>query len=501
MSLLHLVWTTFRRQRARYWFIGLSVFYVFYCHSRGMPLLSSNLPEYTGEYDVGTIDLEVPINPPRRIGDVIYKKTGRPAFEVDTVLFSLFYPAAKGETSQKEKHLWVPKPIGLHAEGYAKFAHADNWVVRKLIGLGLWSLAGGTEVPAMVDVKMHGTVQSSKEYHGQDEQPDDDYGLPKFPVIVFSHGQASSRTSYTQYCAELASRGFVVAALEHRDGSGPGTILLRNRTMKQLLHFGASELQPSPDVPKLKMLQLDMRQAEVEECVNVLRRINAGEGLDIFQHNPRHEGQVLPEWRNRLDLRRIVVGGHSYGATLALQALKGAPSHALPFVGGLILDPGKSSGPLNHDIDVPVVVVHSQSWSSKMSIFHGRPHFEVVKGLVESITADRKKLAWFLTAKGTTHPSVTDAPLIQPFLLSWTTGATIDVKEGVHQYVQVSHDFMKYLEDGHRRGVLKEEVSHPTYNEQTREIANQDIAKFWQVHVAPTTFCPYPGLCGIEEDK
>nr|OQO28278.1 hypothetical protein B0A51_04368 [Rachicladosporium sp. CCFEE 5018] len=119
-----------------------------------------------------------------------------------------------------------------------------------------------------------------------------------------------------------------------------------------------------------------------------------------------------------------------------------------------------------------------------MSIFHGRPHFEVVKGLVESITADRKKLAWFLTAKGTTHPSVTDAPLIQPFLLSWTTGATIDVKEGVHQ-----------------RGVLKEEVSHPTYNEQMRDISNKDIAKFWQVHVAPTTFCPYPGLCGIEEDK
>ena len=37
-----------------------------------------------------------------------------------------------------------------------------------------------------------------------------------FPVIVFSHGLAAMRTIYCGICSDLASQGFVVAAVEHR---------------------------------------------------------------------------------------------------------------------------------------------------------------------------------------------------------------------------------------------------------------------------------------------
>jgi platelet-activating factor acetylhydrolase len=194
----------------------------------------------------------------------------------------------------------------------------------------------------------------------------------------------------------------------------------------------------------------------------------------------------------------MIVAGHSYGATLALQALKGAPSKALPFVGGVILDPGKQSGPLNDEIDVPIVIVHSQSWSAKHSIFQGRPHFSVVKDLVEKVLNEKKKYAWFVTAKSTSHPSVTDAPLIEPFLLAWTTGSTIDAREGVLQYVKITDQFMAYLDNGHRRSILKEEVTHPEYDESSREF-NGKIAKYWQIHVAPSAACPAPGYCGLED--
>lgn len=41
----------------------------------------------------------------------------------------------------------------------------------------------------------------------------------KFPVIVFSHGLGTSFFTYSGVCCDLASHGFVVAALEHKDGS------------------------------------------------------------------------------------------------------------------------------------------------------------------------------------------------------------------------------------------------------------------------------------------
>ncbi|KAI9035967.1 fungal specific transcription factor domain-containing protein [Aspergillus affinis] len=115
-----------------------------------------------------------------------------------------------------------------------------------------------------------------------------------------------------------------------------------------------------------------------------------------------------------------------------------------------------------------VFFIHSDSWSRKVTIFTGRLHFDVVKELVEGII-QRGKDAWFMTSVGTSHPSVTDAPLIEPLLLSWTTGATIDVKEGVQQYVQTSLEFLKFLQDNHKRGILQEPVSHPEYDQNIRD--------------------------------
>lgn len=482
------------------------LFYVLYCLAFGMPLLSSLLPEYSGPYSVGTVDIEAPCEK-RRVSEAVFKDTGKPAFELNTVLFSLYYPSVEHWRFSRANHPWVEN-IPQHAEGYARFAGINNRVTNNIFSFALWSLVGSTTVPANVDWPLHGTARSYTDYEG--EQPVDNYGLPQFPVIVFSHGQASSRTSYTQWCGELASRGYIVAAIEHRDGSGPGSMVnFEDGLSEDVFHITQSQLDPRPDTPEFKIMQLGMRQAEVEETVRVLRLLNDGLGAEVHKLNAREEGADLSEWKDRLNMDRIVMAGHSYGATLALQALKGAPSEKLPFVGGIILDPGKQSGPLNHDVQVPIVIIHSQSWSAKHSMFHGRPHFEVVKELVENVNRKEPNKAphygWFLTAKGTTHPTVTDAPLIEPLLLSWTTGSTIDAREGVLQYVKVSEEFMEYLEDGHRRGILGEDVTHPTYNEDIRDDKRKEemavnISKYWQIHVSPTTFCPYPGLCGVEQE-
>ncbi|KAI4839647.1 PAF acetylhydrolase [Aureobasidium sp. EXF-8845] len=257
---------------------------------------------------------------------------------------------------------------------------------------------------------------------------------------------------------------------------------------RTLYHFGLNDLDggESFDTPELKQAQLDFRQFEIEETVRVLRAINDGSGAAIFEMNPRKEGEHLGSWEGQLDMNNVTIAGHSYGATGALQALKGGPCPERPFHGGIMLDPGKSSGPLNHDVDVPILIIHSNSWSRKSSIFFGQPHFQVVKDIVQGVNK-RGKAAWFMTSLGTSHPSVTDAPLIEPTLLSWTTGSSINVLDGVGVYVNVTEEFMLYQKTQRRTGLLALDATHSQYDSTdngTQEMP-EAYQRFWQIHVAP----------------
>lgn len=407
--------------------------------------------------------------------------------QLETVLFSLFYPAKKGVKSKLAKHLWISKPLANTAEGYLRFGKVNNFILNGITSLVLWALVGGIAIPAQVDVPI--LTETNMNTKGEDGY---EVTKPPYPVIVFSHGMASSRTDYIQYCSELASRGIIVAAIEHRDGSSPGSVIVnRDETIKSIWPMSTSQLRNPEDTSiesdDFKKYQLGFRQAEIEETVRVLRSLNKGDGEAISGGNRRKEGRALAGFAGLLDFEKIIMAGHSYGATGALQALLRAPSPTLPFAGGIALDPGKSSGPLNSNITVPLLIIHSNSWSRSHSLFYGRPHFDVVKEIAQGVIA-KGIPAWFLTSLGTSHPSVTDAPLIEPLLLSWTTGATIDVKEGVREYFRVSGEFVEVLRNGKRLGVLDEEVTHTEYDvvdEKRKGKLNEEMARYWQIHAAP----------------
>lgn len=495
------------RPTLRYVLSAFVCLYVSYCIFTSQPLLSSNLPPYTGPYGVGTIDIEVPLQRPRLISETRFKATGDYAFRLDSVLLTLYYPTRPQSASARPPHPWLARPIALQAAGYARFARLDNYFAARLFALGLWAAAGPVAIPAKVDVPLYAPATEDLDLLDQDERAQVEYELRefgdrRFPVCVFSHGMASSRTGYTQYLGELASRGVVVAAVEHRDGSGPGSVVIDRNGGERVVgvvrpeelqldvfrKFPISGKDPTLDLEALKREQLAFRQAEVEETVKVLEAINDGTGHRIYQANTRLEGMDLRNWEGRLDFEQVILGGHSYGATLALQALQGAPNELIPAKGGIILDPGKNSGPLNHNISVPILVVHSNSWSSKHSIFFGRPHFDVVKNLTDYVMR-RTGASWFMTSLGTSHPSVTDAPLIEPLLLRWTTGATINVLEGLEQYVRVSMEFIDYLRTGTREGLLAIDPTHPSYGKEFAHVGSGEVSdqvlRYWQIHVAP----------------
>ncbi|QPG98595.1 hypothetical protein C2857_007770 [Epichloe festucae Fl1] len=462
----------------KYLAFATSTIYILACLALEKPPFASPLPAYTGPHSVGAIDLEIPVDEPRLVSDTVFKESGSPAFKLQTVLFTLYYPTDKGYRSPHRRHHWIPKPVRLTARGFAKMAHADNFLVRPVLTLALWAVAGGITIPAEVDAPLVS-------------------GPDKLPVVVFSHGMASSRTDYTNYAGELASRGYIVAAIEHRDGSSPGSLVKTAphaaTTQVVVQHFRESDLllanKTAMSTPQLKFEQLAFRDAEMLATISALRSIHEG---NKPVSSTRDEGKSsLGTFAQRIDLAKLIMGGHSYGATAALQSLKHAPSAANPAVAGIILDPGKESGPLNADIDVPILVVHSDSWSRARSLFFGRPHFDTVRDLASRVL-ERAGSAWFLTSLGTSHVSVTDAPLLEPLLLSWATGARLDTREASREYVGVSHDFIQFVVGQKTpRGVLAHEVTHTEYgkwvDEDRQESFPRDLARLWEIHVSPAS--------------
>jgi len=492
----------------RYIFCVSAVSYVLYCYLFSLPLFAHPLPMYTGPYPVGAIDIETPVSPPRIVDTARFKGSQENAFELQTVLFTLYYPAAHGKHRHRLHH-WIPRPIRVTAEGYAKFARVNNCITKPIFTGALRTLVGSIKIPAKVDhplAELAPPVASHPIDGQQSPQLEKVVSIEDegYPILIFSHGMASTRTDYTHYAGELASRGFIVVMLEHRDGSCPGSIIMRHgQPSKSRLTFRMSEVESAKGEPleieDFHRAQLNFREAEIEEAVKVLKQINSGEGDDVFKQNTRKEGKGLGGWAGRLNVDEMIIAGHSYGATGALQALKGGPTEKRPFTGAIVLDPGKQSGRLNHDVRVPLLVIHSNSWSSKYSIFYGRAHFGVVRDLVEENNR-RGNPSWFMTSLGTSHPSVTDAPILEPTLLSWTTGAKINVYEGLRQYIHLCEDFLWFLKKGEKRNLLAEKAEFPEYDsgrgfgmwkpgqgENEKEGGEWwDWRKYWQVHVSPS---------------
>lgn len=72
-------------------------------------LISRTLPQYKGNYPVGVFDIELPVREARSIGSFRHKELHsiEPGFQLDTVLFSVFYPTEE-PTVQSTKVVWFP---------------------------------------------------------------------------------------------------------------------------------------------------------------------------------------------------------------------------------------------------------------------------------------------------------------------------------------------------------------------------------------------------------
>ncbi|KAK6496666.1 hypothetical protein TWF481_001656 [Arthrobotrys musiformis] len=184
-------------------------------------------PSYKGPYEVGTIDLEVPVS---QFVDEGLTPPCPSHSGIPTIQFRIFYPAAlKGQATGVQGANWVPSPRKEYVAAYCRFAGAGEFLANVLsyIPRHLYYI----QIPAYSNHNL--------------------LGFPsKFPVVVFSHGLGGTRNTYSYITASLAAYGCVVFCPEHRDGSAPATFIREPKRKS-----GLDELQRSTEnePPKIEV--------------------------------------------------------------------------------------------------------------------------------------------------------------------------------------------------------------------------------------------------------
>jgi len=171
------------------------------------PTMLTTLPDSTGPYILGVSDIEV-----------------------GPILVRLFYPCRLSPAPLSHE----PRPSWLITMAYAR-GYGDFLKVPAVISIPIFgALFSGLKIPR--------AIQDAPLAAGPREG---ETGEARLPLVVFSHGLGGMRTTYSAICANMASHGFMVACVEHRDSSA--SLTFRNDHQEpvayQRLPVGADEFE------------------------------------------------------------------------------------------------------------------------------------------------------------------------------------------------------------------------------------------------------------------
>jgi platelet-activating factor acetylhydrolase len=148
--------------------------------------------------------------------------------------------------------------------------------------------------------------------------------LARWPLVLFSHGLGGTRTTYSTLCADLASRGRIVVALEHRDGTGPA-VFPQGRTMPYIVpdevvwpDGGAEEewtrgAYNSERAIRFRNDQLDFRRREVYEALHAVRLMSTGKKAESGLQALDTTDFDFSRWVNCVNNDAVDLVGHSFG--------------------------------------------------------------------------------------------------------------------------------------------------------------------------------------------
>lgn len=223
-------------------------------------------------------------------------------------------------------------------------------------------------------------------------------GQGKFPVILFAPGYGSGPGEYATLIEDLVSRGYIVAGITPTYFS-LFTVFANGRAVGQF-----QTARDVPGMPRAVSNRPDTMEpafrlwvGDLRFTLNQLEKLNA-DSKSLLQ--------------GRLDLSRVGVFGHSFGAASANQwAKEDARVRAAVAIDGTLLG-DVASDPI---IPKPLMVMHSAVTMDRMKRnpqLQGKKPAELISLLRHG------KPAYYLGIAGTAHSFVSDMG-VMPFFTGW----------------------------------------------------------------------------------
>lgn len=419
------------------------------------------------------MEIEVPVREPRTFSNIT--RHGIHVLQMKTVLLTVYYPCSPPapDGPKPSRQLWLGRPRLSIAQGYGRFAGVGS------IGVPAFLPVLFTKIPAWRNACISDLSPPNVKEDGTMDGGVCD--SPTFPLMMFSHGLGGTRTMYSSVCGEFASHGFVVFAIEHRDGSGPRSFVNQpggsevsldekvDRKHKIKHNDGSydkidylfpqnNSWDTSPNNKKgvdheLRGAQLDLRLAEIEEAYEIMKTINDGNGEEIERRNLRRKGLKgsssrglkgvdWAAWKGRIKVDHAVATGHSFGAATVVDILR----HEKRFnwvSQGIIYDiwGGGTRGPSTTDdhIHAPLLAINSEAFTYWPS------NYELVSSVVKEA---HPSPAWMMTVRGTIHVSQSDFSLLYPHICSLLLKMIANPKRALDININASLEFLRMVMPG-----------------------------------------------------
>lgn len=211
-------------------------------------------------------------------------------------------------------------------------------------------------------------------------------GATQMPVVLFSHGWSSFRGQSTHQLEELASQGFLVAALQHPYGA----ILT--------IFPDGSQAPKNPQA-----LPTGAATDIAESAGNILVDQWAGDmALVLETLSAWHQSDPQGRFTGKLNLERVAVMGHSTGGGATIEfCARDARCKA-----GIGLDAylgPVSKAVLQEGLQQPFLYLYSEAWPSARN-----------QELFAQLFSASRGPAYAYTILGTDHYDFSDLPLLTP---------------------------------------------------------------------------------------